>query len=209
MATTKRTVEVALATPGIGPDGRPRHTQLFADDAGTVMTAEAGLENPLASDTEQDLGGHHMLLNTTIQPVMVYTLQSISLIYQFFLHTETVGRLGPLEWLLNTPSHHRVHHGRNPEYIDRNYGGILVVWDRLFGTFEPERAKVDYGLTHNVGSFNPLVIAFHYFAQMAREIRAVPTLRNARLVLFGPPEWSPEPTSETTPAANHVSATAP
>jgi alkylglycerol monooxygenase len=124
-------------------------------------------------------------------PVMVYTLQSISLIYQFFLHTETVGRLGPLEAVLNTPSHHRVHHGRNPEYIDRNYGGILIVWDRLFGTFERERAKVDYGLTHNVNSYNPLVIAFHYFAQMAREIRDQPGWARARKVLFGPPEWSP------------------
>lgn len=124
-------------------------------------------------------------------PVMVYTLLSISLIYQFFLHTETIHRLGPLEWVLNTPSHHRVHHGSNPEYIDRNYGGILVIWDRLFGTFEPERAKVNYGLTHNIGSYHPLHIAFHYFAQMAREIRAEPTLRNARAVLFGPPEWSP------------------
>lgn len=126
-------------------------------------------------------------------PVVVYTLQSISLIYQFFLHTETIRRLGPLEWVLNTPSHHRVHHGSNPEYIDRNYGGILVVWDRLFGTFEPERAPVSYGLTHNIESYNPLRIAFHYFAQMAREIREQPGWRHLRAVLFGPPEWSPAP----------------
>ena len=124
-------------------------------------------------------------------PVVVYTLQSISLIYQFFLHTETVGRLGPLEWVLNTPSHHRVHHGSNPEYIDRNYGGILIVWDRWFGSFEPERAPVRYGLTHNLASYNPLRIAFHYFAQIARDARARPGWRNAWSAVFGPPEWTP------------------
>jgi alkylglycerol monooxygenase len=139
-------------------------------------------------------------------PVMVYTLQSISLIYQFFLHTETVGRLGPLEAVMNTPSHHRVHHGRNPEYIDRNYGGILIVWDRLFGTFEPERAKVDYGLTHNVGSYNPLIIAFHYFAQMAREIRERPGWTRARRVLFGPPEWTPDADAPREPPPNAAPA---
>ena len=73
-------------------------------------------------------------------PFMILTAQAISLIYQFWIHTELIGRLGPLEWVFNTPSHHRVHHGANVEYLDRNYGGILIVWDRLFGSFEPERS---------------------------------------------------------------------
>jgi len=72
-----------------------------------------------------------------------------------------VNRLGPLEWIFNTPSHHRVHHGSNPQYIDRHYGGVLIIWDRLFGTFEAEQDTVVYGLTNNVNSFNPLTIAFH------------------------------------------------
>jgi sterol desaturase/sphingolipid hydroxylase (fatty acid hydroxylase superfamily) len=128
-------------------------------------------------------------------PLLIVTVQSVSLIYQFFLHTELVGRLGPLEWLFNTPSHHRVHHGSNPQYIDRNYGGILVIWDRLFGSFEPEREPLRYGLVHNINSYNPLRIAFHYWAELAGELRAV--LGNAPRpvvllgVLFRPPEWQP------------------
>ncbi len=142
-------------------------------------------------------------------PVVVYTLQSISLIYQFFLHTETVGRLGPLEWVLNTPSHHRVHHGSNPEYIDRNYGGILIVWDRWFGSFEPERAPVRYGLTHNLGSYNPLWIAFHYFVQIARDARAHPGWRNRILAVFGPPEWTPAPSMPPASASGQKEVAAP
>src|ERR1022692_3172593 len=70
-------------------------------------------------------------------------------------HTEAIGKLGPLEKFLNTPSHHRVHHGVNPQYIDRNHGSILIIWDRLFGTFEPEGDRVVYGLTRNIKTFNP------------------------------------------------------
>lgn len=105
-------------------------------------------------------------------PLMVLTQKAISLIYQFFIHTQAVQRLGPLEWVFNTPSHHRVHHGSNPQYIDRNYGGILIIWDRLFGSFEPEKAPVQFGLTRNLGSFNLITIAFHEWKAMFAEFRS-------------------------------------
>jgi alkylglycerol monooxygenase len=105
-------------------------------------------------------------------PLMILTAHAISLLYQFWLHTEAVGRLGPLEWVLNTPSHHRVHHGSNPQYLDRNYAGILIVWDRLFGTFEPEGERVRYGLVTNIETFNPVTIAFHEWHAMLCDVRA-------------------------------------
>ena len=106
-------------------------------------------------------------------PWMVLLAQSWSLIYQFFLHTEKVRRLPrPLEAVLNTPSHHRVHHGANDIYLDRNYGGILIIWDRLFGTYVREGERVRYGLTKNLETFNPVHVAFHEYLAMWREIRA-------------------------------------
>ena len=106
-------------------------------------------------------------------PLMVLTLQSTSLIYQFWIHTQLIGSLGAAEKVLNTPSHHRVHHGSNPEYIDRNFAGVLIIWDKLFGSFEPERAPVKYGLTKNIHSFNPLVIAFHEWRNLLSSMRGL------------------------------------
>ncbi|MFI4981858.1 MAG: sterol desaturase family protein, partial [Nevskiales bacterium] len=111
----------------------------------------------------------------------------ISLIYQFFVHTEAVRSLGPLEWLLNTPSHHRVHHGSNPRYLDRNYGGIFIVWDRLFGSFEREDEPVRYGLTRNIDSFNPLKIAFHEWGALFRELGRARSLKEAWRAMVLPP----------------------
>ena len=113
-------------------------------------------------------------------PWMVLLAQSWSLIYQFWLHTERVGRLPrPLEAVLNTPSHHRVHHGANEQYLDRNYGGILVIWDRLFGSFEPEGERVRYGLTTNIETFNPVRVAFHEYIALGRDLRARALLARA------------------------------
>ncbi|MEM9695804.1 MAG: sterol desaturase family protein, partial [Myxococcota bacterium] len=109
-------------------------------------------------------------------PEMVVVAKTISLLYQYWLHTEVITRLGPLAWVLNTPSHHRVHHGRNPQYLDKNYGGIFIIYDRLFGTFEPEAAPVDYGLTKNLNSRNPLVVAFHEWWAMAVDAIRAPGL---------------------------------
>lgn len=120
-------------------------------------------------------------------PLMILTAQSVSLIYQFWLHTESVGKLGPLEAVLNTPSHHRVHHGTNPEYLDKNHGGIFIIWDRLFGTFAPEDARVRYGLTTNISGFSPLHIFWHELGAMLRDLRNARGLREAATAVFGRP----------------------
>jgi sterol desaturase/sphingolipid hydroxylase (fatty acid hydroxylase superfamily) len=124
-------------------------------------------------------------------PLMIFTEISISLIYQFWIHTELVDRMPRwFEAVFNTPSHHRVHHGANVEYLDRNHGGILIVWDRLFGTFEPERARVRYGLTHNIHTWNPVRIAFHEWVDLVRDAFRAPTWRGRLGAVFAPPGWS-------------------
>lgn len=125
-------------------------------------------------------------------PWMILTQQAISLLYQFWLHTEAIDRMGPFEWIFNTPSHHRVHHGRNVRYLDTNHGGILIVWDRLFGTFTREEEAVDYGLTKNLDSYNPVTIAFHEWAAIVRDVRRARSLKDAFFYVFGPPGWSPD-----------------
>ena len=123
-------------------------------------------------------------------PVMILTAQAWSLLYQFWLHTEAVKKLGPLEWFMNTPSHHRVHHGKNVEYLDRNHAGVFIIWDRAFGTFAPEHAHVRYGLTKDIHTFNYFRIGFHEFGAIARDVRRAPTLRAKLGYVLAPPGWS-------------------
>jgi sterol desaturase/sphingolipid hydroxylase (fatty acid hydroxylase superfamily) len=130
-------------------------------------------------------------------PWMILVAQTWSQIYQFGLHTEAIGRLGPLEWIMNTPSHHRVHHGTNVQYLDRNHGGIFILWDRLFGTFEPERERVVFGLTNNIDTFHPLRILFHEVIAMVRDVRRAPTLRAKLGHVLAPPGWSHDGSSRT------------
>ncbi len=133
-----------------------------------------------------------------VPPALVFLGFSVSLVYQFFVHTERVDRLWrPVELVLNTPSHHRVHHGSDPEYLDRNYGGILIVWDRLFGSFQPELHRPTYGLTTPVGTTNILRLQTHEYAAIARDVRRAPTLRDKRGYVFGPPGGRPEVASAT------------
>ncbi len=124
-------------------------------------------------------------------PAVVLAALAANLVYQFWIHTELIGRLGPLEWVLNTPSHHRVHHARNDAYLDRNFGGVLIVFDRLFGTFAEERADTpcSYGLVEPLTTNNPVRIAFHGWRRMWREFCDAEGLREHALALFGPPEW--------------------
>ncbi|MCG3146556.1 MAG: hypothetical protein HONDAALG_04713 [Gammaproteobacteria bacterium] len=125
-------------------------------------------------------------------PWMILAQQSISLIYQFFLHTERVGKLwAPIEFVFNTPSHHRVHHGSNTEYLDKNYGGILIIWDRIFGSFQPEGAAVVYGLTKNIDTYNPLRVATHEFAAIGRDLVTARSAREVTGYLFKHPGWEP------------------
>ncbi|MFF0529483.1 sterol desaturase family protein [Nocardia amikacinitolerans] len=126
-------------------------------------------------------------------PWMILLQQSVSLVYQFFVHTERVGTLWrPIEFVFNTPSHHRVHHGSNDAYLDRNYGGILIVWDRLFGTFEPEGERVRYGLTKNIGTFNPVRVATHEYAAIWRDVRGARRWRDRWGHMFRGPGWAPD-----------------
>ncbi|MEU6171992.1 sterol desaturase family protein [Streptantibioticus parmotrematis] len=134
-----------------------------------------------------------------VPPWMILLEQAVSLLYQFFLHTERVDRLWrPLELILNTPSHHRVHHGSNSAYLDRNYGGILIVWDRLFRTFEPEGERVVYGLTKNIGTFNPVRVAFHEYRAIWHDARRADRWRDAAGYVLRPPGWSPTATTPRT-----------
>jgi sterol desaturase/sphingolipid hydroxylase (fatty acid hydroxylase superfamily) len=131
------------------------------------------------------------------EPAQVFAAQALSLVYQFWIHSELIPKLGPLELVLNTPSHHRVHHGRNVRYLDKNYGGILIVWDRLFGSFEPEREPVDYGITKNLTTFHPVRIAFHEWLAMLRDVRGARSPLEALRWLLEPPGWSPDGSSRT------------
>jgi len=126
------------------------------------------------------------------EPLMVMTMQAISLLYQFWIHTELIHSLGPLELVFNTPSHHRVHHASNGRYIDRNHAGVLIIWDRMFGSFEPEdmNDRPVYGLTTNINTYNPFRIAFHEWIDMVRDLRRAPTLRRKIGAIFGRPDAS-------------------
>lgn len=126
-------------------------------------------------------------------PWMILLAQSWSLIYQFWIHTERVHRLPrPLEAVLNTPSHHRVHHGSNQQYLDKNYGGILIIWDRIFGTYEPEGERVRYGLTKNLETHNPFRVAFHEYVALWHDIRRSPNWRDRIGLVFHGPGWQPD-----------------
>jgi alkylglycerol monooxygenase len=124
-------------------------------------------------------------------PLLFLASKTISRLYQFWIHTESIRRLGPLEAVLNTPSHHRVHHAVNPRYIDKNYGGILITWDKLFGTFEPERDEAVYGTVKPLESWNPFWANLANWVQLARMARATRRWRDKLAVWFAPPEWQP------------------
>ncbi len=128
-----------------------------------------------------------------VRPSMIVFAGGLNLVYQFFLHTEAVGKLPRvLELVLNTPSHHRVHHASNTQYLDKNYGGALIVFDRLFGTFAEEDAPCVYGLTKNITSMNLLVIASHEYRDMFRQIARARTLRSKlRALTRMPPDADP------------------
>lgn len=124
-------------------------------------------------------------------PEMFLTSMAINLLYQFWIHTELIDRMGPLEWVLNTPSHHRVHHGRNPEYIDRNHAGVFIIWDRMFGTFQEEIVKPTYGVTRPTASFNPVQAQWKPVADLWRDLNRIPGILDKLRFLFAPPGWYP------------------
>jgi sterol desaturase/sphingolipid hydroxylase (fatty acid hydroxylase superfamily) len=125
-----------------------------------------------------------------IPPLMYVTSYALNLVYQFWVHTRAVGRMGRwTELVMNTPSHHRVHHGRNPRYLDRNHAGVLIVWDRLFGTFQAEEEEPVYGITRPLRSWNPLWANVHAFVEIIRDARRAGSWRDRLMYVFGPPGW--------------------
>ena len=129
-----------------------------------------------------------------IRPTFMALAGGFNLIYQYWIHTEAIDRMPAwFEFVFNTPSHHRVHHGSNKQYLDKNYGGILILWDRMFGTFELEVEPVEYGLTKNIDTFNPLRIASHEWMQMFREIGQASTFSEAIGRIIRRPGWEPQP----------------
>jgi len=132
-------------------------------------------------------------------PIVVLLMQQISLIYQFWIHTEAINRLPRfIEFVFNTPSHHRVHHGSNLRYLDKNHGGILIIWDRLFGTFQPEAERPVYGLTKNITTYNPVLIAFKEWGDMLRQAWRSGSIRHGINYIIRPPGWSHDGTTKTT-----------
>lgn len=127
-----------------------------------------------------------------VPPWMIFTAWSFNLVYQFWVHTETIGKLPRwFEFVFNTPSHHRVHHASDREYLDRNYGGILILWDRMFGTFRAETFRPTYGLTKNIDSSNVLTLQYYEFGALLRDLRSTKRIREWAGYLFGPPGWEP------------------
>jgi sterol desaturase/sphingolipid hydroxylase (fatty acid hydroxylase superfamily) len=123
-------------------------------------------------------------------PVAIILMDSIAYFYQLFVHTQLIRNMGFFEWFLNTPSHHRVHHGSNTEYIDKNYGAILIIWDKLFGTFRKEGEPVRFGITKNIDPQNVPNILFHEFISIGKDVGRSGSLSNALGYIFGHPGWS-------------------
>lgn len=132
-------------------------------------------------------------------PWQIVNAIAVNLIYQFFTHSIATRRLGWLEWVLNTPSHHRVHHAVNPQYLDKNYAGIFIVWDRLFGTFAPEAVDepIRYGTVTLITTSNPFRIALDEWVALLRDVARAPTLRDKWMFAFGPPGWSADGSRQT------------
>jgi len=124
-------------------------------------------------------------------PIMFAAVNSFNTLYQFWIHTTTIRSLGPLEWIINTPSHHRVHHGSNPKYIDKNHAGSLIIWDRLFGTFQQEEEEVIFGITKPLNSWNPVWANFHYWKELWLLSKQC-TGFDKVMVFLKPPGWQPD-----------------
>lgn len=130
-------------------------------------------------------------------PLDIMFMYAATQIYGILIHTKTVGKLGPLEWFLSTPSHHRVHHASNTKYLDKNMGMILIIWDRVFGTFEKEDEEVVYGLTENISTYNPITMVFHEWKAIYGDLRKQTTFKNKFMYVFGPPGWSHDGSRKT------------
>lgn len=133
-------------------------------------------------------------------PAMIFFCAGLNLIYQFWIHTELVRRLPAwFEAIMNTPSHHRVHHATNPQYLDANYAGVFIIWDKMFGSFVPEQDEEPcrYGIVKNLGTFNPFIVAFNEWGSIVRDVWHAKNWRERLGFILGPPGWSPDGSRET------------
>lgn len=140
---------------------------------------------------------HFPLILIGFPPAMVFAGIIIVLGYQTWIHTELIGKLGPLEGILNTPANHRVHHGCDDKYIDKNYGGILIIWDRLFGTYQREEETPRYGLKRDYNSINPLSVWFSEWPDLFSDVIKSKSLGDALMYIFGRPGWQPKPNASS------------
>ncbi len=131
------------------------------------------------------------------QPIDVLVVFSLTQWYGILVHTQAVPKLGPIEWIFVTPSHHRVHHGSNVQYLDKNMGMFLIIWDRIFGTFQKEGETVKYGITQNIQTHHPSKVIFHEFANILTDVKKTPGLFNKLMYVFGPPGWSHDGSKKT------------
>ncbi len=163
------------------------------------FTLISGLRVPWTSDLTGNFLFWAWMPLIGIEPYMIIFMKSANVFYQFWMHTESIRKLPKwFEAVFNTPSHHRVHHGSNMEYLDKNYAGTLIIWDKLFGTYQEEIFKPKYGLTEDIKSFNPFVIAFHEWKNMLRDIKKAKNIRDGLCYCFKPPGWSHDGSTKTT-----------
>jgi sterol desaturase/sphingolipid hydroxylase (fatty acid hydroxylase superfamily) len=143
-----------------------------------------------------------LLARVGIRPALISQARGINLLYQYWIHTDVIRSIGAAEEVLNTPSHHRVHHGSNPKYLDRNHGSFLIVWDRLFGTFQREEEPVVYGLTKNIETYNPVRIAGHEYVDIVRDIADSTSWHDRLSFVLRGPGWAYERHRRRSPAAS-------
>ena len=124
-------------------------------------------------------------------PLHFVLISAFNTLYQFWIHTETIGKMGWFEYIFNTPSHHRVHHGRNPKYIDKNHAGSLIIWDKMFGTFQPEEEKPTYGITKPINSWNPVFANISHYVEMSKDMKRIPSWSDKIKYMFMKPGWLP------------------
>ena len=134
---------------------------------------------------------HLPLLLMGFNPIYIFAAEILIQAYQFWIHNEMIGKLGPLEWIFNTPSHHRVHHGTDQGYLDKNFAGIFIIWDRMFGTFAEEKQLPTYGILPVMNSKNPLKVQFAEFQRLSVDLRKSESVSDVAGYLFCPPGWQP------------------
>jgi alkylglycerol monooxygenase len=167
---------------------------LWGAHVGHHQSEEYNLTVALRQDAFQQVFGWAFYLPLALlgfPPLMFLTMAAVNTLYQFWIHTRLIGKLGPLEWVLNTPSHHRVHHGSDAKYLDKNYGGTLIVWDRLFGSFKAEEEEPHYGIVKPLSSWNVLWANVHVWVELARATRQVPGTWDRLRLWLKPPGWRP------------------